>query len=68
MNHTETNQARERIATAILAAMIGVKEEWAPGNDGRRLGELACEYANALLLQLERFADHPPGRKPTPAR
>lgn len=49
--------ARERIATACLAAMIGRRSEWKPGMDGQALAELACEYADSLLVQLSARSD-----------
>jgi hypothetical protein len=52
----QRDEARERIATACLAAMLSQREEWAPGNDGRGLAEIACEYAESLLRQLEIFS------------
>lgn len=47
-------EARERIATACLAAMIGTEEELQAAIDGKTLVQVACDYADSLLLELQR--------------
>ena len=46
--------ARERIATACLAAILSQREEWGAGQDGWQLAEIACDYADSLVAALER--------------
>lgn len=55
MSHQDMTAARERIATAVLAAMVSSKEEWCASEDGNALAEIACDYADALLIKLERY-------------
>ena len=54
MTEQERNAARERIATACLAAMLSGLDHFAPGISGRDLAEAACDYADSLLGALER--------------
>lgn len=54
MTKEQRTAARERIATACLAAILSQRDQWTPGQDGRDLAELACEYADSLLAELSR--------------
>lgn len=53
MNRHERNEARQRIATACLAAMLGQCNSWGDGETGP-LAEIACDYADRLLDELQR--------------
>lgn len=57
MDAKTLNAARERIATAVLAAMIAGKDEFGAGSDGEILATIACDYADALLRQLQMRED-----------
>lgn len=51
---TTHDDALERVATAVLAAILSAKNEWGAGSDGQILAEIACDYAESLLHELQR--------------
>lgn len=46
---------RTQIASGCLAAMLGasVHSQWQPGQNGATLADIACEYADSLMRQLD---------------